>query len=87
MPVVMQRGKVFIGLLGRMFSGHARNRGNKGHPAMIRLDLVKAEQHAGMQALLHGTHMALDLFASRDNGAIGRNEILSQLGLEVLALF
>ena len=54
---------------------------------MIRLDLVKAEQHAGMQALLHGTHMALDLFASRDNGAIGRNEILSQLGLEVLALF
>jgi hypothetical protein len=76
-----------IRLLGGVFSGHSGHGGDQRHPAMIGFNLIETEQHAGMQALFHRTHVPLDSLAARQGGAVGSDQVFGQLGFEVLALF
>src|SRR5690242_1528307 len=76
-----------VRLLYAVLSGNAGNSGDERHPAMFGFDFVEAEQKAGVNALLYGTNVALNLLATRHERSAGSDQVLGKLGLEMLALF
>src|SRR5581483_3375239 len=75
-----------IGLLDAMLTRESGKRRNQWHLAVAGIDLVKADQHAGMKALFNRTDVAGHALSAWNHGAIGPNQVFRELCLEMFSL-
>jgi len=75
---------LLTGFFDGVIAGDSGNGGDQRHGSVAGIDLIKAEHHAGVQALFNGADVPLDGLAPRDDSAVAGYEIFGELRFEML---